>query len=135
MKQGKSIFLLLAMALMLLSGCTDKSPALVKTWKMQDFKYSREIPKDMQPAIDRSLNEMRNSFSLTYNADGTYTTKMNNNVLHGKWKLNWNSSKITSTTAQGEQKDYSIIELTDSKLSFEAMEGKDNVIFVMVAAK
>ena len=135
MKQGKSIFLLSAIALMLLAGCADKSSLLIRTWKMQDLKYSRQVPKDMQPAIDRSLNEMRSSFSLTYNADGTYTTKMNNNVLQGKWKLNWNSTKINTVNDKGEQKDYSIVELTDNRLSFEAIEGNDKVTFVMVAAK
>ncbi|MDB5284705.1 MAG: hypothetical protein JWO06_3780 [Bacteroidota bacterium] len=134
MKQGKLIFLLCSFMLML-GGCTDKSSALVKTWKLQDMKYTRDIPKDMQPVIEKKISEMRNAFSLTYNPDGTYTTQMGNEALKGKWKLNWNSTKLTSTAESGDEKDYSIIELNDNKYSFAVIEGSDKVIFTMVPAK
>lgn len=118
-----------------LSSCKDKSPMLVRTWKLQDLKYTHEVPKEMQGTIDQSVNQLKQSFLLTYNADGTYSTKMGDNTLQGKWQLNWNSSKITSTTRQGDVKEYTVVDLSNDKFSFEATEGKEKVIFVMVPAK
>jgi len=135
MKQSKQVFLLIGLILLLITGCKDKSNLLAKTWMVKDLKYTTEIPKDMQPTIDKSVNEMRKSFRLTYNADGTYNTQMNDQLLKGKWKMNWNSSVITSTTDKGASKDFKIIELTEGSFSFEADEGGDKVIFVMVPAK
>ena len=135
MKQSKQVFLLIGLALLLITGCKDKSNLLTKTWMVKDLKYTTEIPKEMQPTIDKSVNEMRKSFRLTYNPDGTYSTQMNDQLLKGKWKMNWNSSVITSTTDKGSSKDFKIIELTENSYSFEAIEGGDKVIFVMVPAK
>lgn len=135
MKQSKQVFLLIGAVLLIMTGCKDKSKLLVNTWTVSDLKYTTEVPKDMQPAIDKSVNDMRESFRLTYNADGTYNTQMNEQVLKGKWKMNWNSSKITSTTDDGSSKDFKIIELSENKLSFETDEGGDKVIFVMVPVK
>ena len=120
---------------LLLSGCADKSKLLVNTWMVENLKYTRQVPAEMQPQIDRAIAEMRQTFRLTYNADGTYKTQSGTQMLTGKWKLNWNSSTITSTTDKGEQKDYKILELNASKLSFKATEGSDEVIFEMVPAK
>ena len=134
-KRGKSVIWAVIALLMLLTSCKDKSSMLVKTWKLQDLKYTREVPKDMQAMIQQSLNELKSNFTLTYNADGTYTSKMKDNVMQGKWKLNWNSTAVTSVTNEGVEKQYSVIELTDNAYSFEAVEGKEKVIFVMIPAK
>jgi len=128
-------FCLPVLLLISLTGCEDKASMLVKSWKLVDLKYTTEIPKGMQPTIDRSVNDLKDNFTLTYNADGTYNTKMKDQVLEGKWKMNWNSSKISCETDRGETKEYTIVNLTDDKFEFEAMEGKDKVIFVMEAAK
>ena len=102
---------------------------------VSNLKYTKEIPKDMQPAIDNSVNEMRKSFRITYNTDGTYNTQLNDNVLKGTWKMNWNSSKMTSVASNGTSKDFKIVELTENAFSFEADEGGEKVIFEMVPAK
>jgi len=49
--------------------------------------------------------------------------------------MNWNSSKIRAKPTGAKTKEYTIVNLTDDKFEFEAMEGKDKVIFVMEAAK
>lgn len=134
MKRSKQVFLVIAV-MVLMAGCKDKSNLLVNTWTVSELKYTSEIPKDMKPSIDKSVNEMKKSFRLTYNADGTYKTQMNDQLLKGKWKMNWNSSKITSTTDNGISKDFKIIDLSENGFSFEADEGKEKVIFVMVPAK
>ncbi len=89
----------------------------------------------MQPTIDNTVNQLRNSFVLTYNADGTYTTSMGEQVLKGNWKLNWNSTKITATSSSSDIKTYEVKELTESNLTFQVNEGGEEVIFEMVRAK
>ena len=88
----------------------------------------------MQASINASISEMQKSFRLTYKSNGTYSTQMNDQVLNGSWKMNWNSSKITSTAENGSSKDFKILELTENSLRFEAIEGKEKVIFEMVPA-
>lgn len=107
---------------------------LTKTWKIEDLKYPTEIPNGLQETIQNSVNEMKKNFTLTYNADGTYITKMGDQTLRGKWKLNWNSSKITSTTEAGESKDFKVRTLDDAHFEFETQEGEGTVIFVMIPA-
>jgi len=118
-----------------LSSCSDKSKLLVKTWAVENLKYSREIPAEMQPQIERSIEELRHTFLLTYNADGTYKTENSGQILNGKWKLNWNSTTITSTSDKGETKDFKIVELSENKFVFKATEGGEVVTFEMVPAK
>ena len=125
----------MAILIMALSSCKDKSTLLLRSWRLEDMKYTREIPKEMRPAFDRSIAEMKNSLRLTYHADGTYVTQVNQSELNGTWKLNWNSSKITSTSDSGEKKEYTIVELSSTRYSFKAMEGKNEVLFVMVPEK
>ncbi len=118
-----------------MTGCSNKSKLLAKTWMINNLKYTKEIPKEMQPTIDNSVNEMRQAFRITYNADGTYNTKMNGQSLKGTWKMNWNSTKMTSIASDGSSKDFKIVELTEDKFFFEADEGGEKVIFEMVPAK
>jgi hypothetical protein len=135
MKQSKQVFFLAGLMLILLSGCRDKSKLLVNTWTVSDLKYTSEIPKEMQASIDQSVENMKQSFRLTYNADGTYHTQMNDQVLNGKWTMNWNSSTLTSTTDQGGTKEFKVIKLSEDTFTFEADEGGEKVTFIMIPAK
>ncbi|HWB62484.1 MAG TPA: lipocalin family protein [Chitinophagales bacterium] len=131
-----STFIIAGLAILFsLSGCKDKSQLLLKTWKLEDMTYTSEVPKGMQSTVDKSVAEMKSSVLLTYNADGTYLTEMKDRQLHGKWKLNWNSSKLTSVDDNGNSVVYNIKELSDNKFSFIATEGKQEVLFVMAPAK
>lgn len=129
--QGKLFFLL---SVLLLAGCNDKSGALVRTWKLQDLQYTRAISPQMQATVNKSIEDMKANVRLTYYADGTYKTMLKGSELHGTWRLNWNSSKMTTMDDNGKAKEYSIIELTNSAYKFEAMEESEKVIFVMVPA-
>ena len=135
MKQSKQVFLLAGIALLLITGCKDKSQLLVNTWTVNDLKYTSEVPKEMQATVTQSVENMKQNFRLTYKADGTYMSRMNEQVLKGKWKMNWNSSVITSTLDNGTAKNFKIIELNENKFVFEADEGGERVTFVMVPAK
>ena len=120
---------------MFLSSCNDKTNLLVGTWRVNNLKYTREIPAEMQPAIDNSISQLRQSFALTYRNDGTYATQMGEQSLSGKWKLNWNSSKIVATSSAGDAKTFEVMELSADKLTFKANEGGEDVIFEMVKSK
>ena len=129
--QGKLFFLL---AVLLLTGCKDKSSLLVRTWKLDDLQYTRAVSPVLQAGISGSIKDMKANVRLTYFADGTYKTILKTSELHGTWKLNWNSTKLTTMDDSGKAKDYSIIELSANKYKFEAMEDQEKVIFTMVPA-
>jgi len=107
---------------------------LVKKWKLESLKYTKEIPPDMQPQIQKYIDKIKDSFSLTYEANGKYHSQVAEQTINGTWKLNWNGSVITSTTDAGEKNEYDIIKLTDSEFSFRATERKEEVIFILVPA-
>jgi len=130
-----SKLILILVVVIFLAGCADKSKLLVNTWAVDNLKYSSKVPAEMQQQVDQSIEVLRKTFRLTYNTDGTYTTSNNEQILKGKWKLNWNSSTITSTPDKGETKDFKIMELTENKFTFKAIEGGEEVIFEMKPAK
>jgi hypothetical protein len=132
--QIKSLFFLPVFILMVQSCGQNKTALLAKTWKIEDLKYTQEIPEEMKPAITNWVNQMRESFTITYNTNGTYYTQFKEQKLEGKWKLNWNSSTITSTASDGSTKVFHIKELTEKSFQFEAEEDGEKVIFVMVPA-
>ena len=133
-KQFKVIFLSVGIVLMSLASCQDKSTALVRSWKLQDLKYTKKIPDMMKPTIQRSIDEMKKSFVISYSPDGSYTTIMGNKTMHGTWKLNFNSSKISVVTEGGQTVDYTIVQLSPSSYSFKAIENGQEVVFEMVPA-
>jgi len=133
-KQFRSIFLVLGIMLISLASCQDKSTAIVRSWKLDNLRYTKNIPNSMRPTIQKSIDELKKSFVITYNADGTYFTQMKDQTLHGTWKLNFNSSQISVVTDNGTVKDYKILKLTPSTYSFKADENGQEVIFDMVPA-
>ena len=133
-KQFKSLFLLLGVIIISMASCQDKSNALVRSWKLEDLQYTKKIPESLKPTIQKSIDDLKKSFVITYSADGTYITQMNQQTLHGTWKLNYSSSKISVVTDGGQSKDYTILKLTPSSYSFKADENGQEVVFVMVPA-
>lgn len=122
------------LSLVLLTSCTDKSTLLLKTWKIENLKYTTDIPAEMQPQIEKIIDDMRVSFRITYNADGTYKTLNGAESISGKWKLNWNSSSMYSTSDKGDSKTFKILELTSDKFVFRTDEGQEDIIYEMVPA-
>ena len=133
-KQFRPVFLLMGLIMMSLASCQDKSTALVRTWKLQDLRYTKKIPDLMKPTIENSIKEMKKAFSITYNPNGTYTTQFRDKTMQGTWKLNFNSSTISVVTEGGQSQDYKILELNPSTYTFKAMENGQEVIFEMVPA-
>ena len=133
-KQFRTVFLLMGLVMISLASCQDKSTALVRTWKLQDLRYTKKIPDLMKPTIDNSIKEMKKAFSITYNPNGTYTTQFREKTMQGTWKLNFNSSTISVVTEGGQSQDYKILELNPSTYNFKAIENGQEVIFEMVPA-
>lgn len=127
---------LLFFVFVLLQSCgADKTSLLARTWKISELKYSREVPEAMRASIQTEIDRLKSGYTITYNADKTYQALMDGAATSGKWSLNFNSSKITSTGPDGKAVEYRILELSDARFSFEAIEGGEKVIFVMVPAQ
>ncbi len=134
LKQCKLIFVLCGVLLISLAGCQDKADVLTRTWKLQDLRYTKKIPDLMKPTIQQSIDALKKSYVISYSPDGTFAAQMNDKSIHGTWKLNYNSSKISVETDNGQKKDFKILELTASSYSFVANENGQEVIFVMIPA-
>lgn len=115
-----------------LSSCTDKSKLLVGTWRIDDLKYEGEIPSSLQQVTDNWIKNMKTSYKVTYRADNTYTASLENQPTDGHWKLNWNSTAITSTGPDNQPKTFQVDQLDDEKFVFRAEEGGQEVTFYMV---
>lgn len=133
MKLLKSVFWI-CILLALQSCANDKSPLLIKKWKLNDLKYTREIPEDMRPAIQQRIDILKQTYTIEYFADKTYMAGAGENLMKGTWKLNNTSTKIYSTGSDNIQREYKILELNDKEFSFEAIEGGEKVVFVLVPA-
>ena len=68
----------------------------------------------MQATIDNSIAQLKSSFTLTYNADGTYISHTSDMEVRGTCKLNPGSTKITSTNDKGQSNEYEIMKLNAS---------------------
>lgn len=128
-------FLALFFLLSIQSCGTSKEKLLLRTWRLENLKYTKEVPPALQPTIDRQIEVMKQSFRLTYNADGTYNTLNGDQKMVGKWKLNWSSSEITSTDDAGVTVVFKIKTLTENNFDFEAIVDKEKVIFMMIPEK
>jgi hypothetical protein len=128
-------FLALFFLLSIQSCGSNKEKLLLRTWQLENLKYTKEVPPALQPTIDRQIEVMKQSFRLTYNADGTYNTLNGNQKMVGKWKLNWSSSEITSTDDAGVAVVFKIKTLTENNFDFEAIVNKEKVIFMMIPEK
>lgn len=113
----------------------DKSKLLAKTWRLQNLEYTREVPEELKPVVNAAIEQMRQNFSITYMADGTYITRQGAQEMKGKWKLNFNSGSITSTDDNGTTQTYKIKQLTEENFTFEAVMDGEKVIFVLIPAK
>lgn len=105
---------------------------LCKTWRVENLRYTREIPDEMKPQIQKAIADMRDNYRLTYYKDGTYSSKINGKELTGKWEYSEKESALKSTNEAGDTKTYKVLELSARKFSFEAVEGGETVIFDMV---
>ncbi|MFN8288561.1 MAG: hypothetical protein U0V74_17530 [Chitinophagales bacterium] len=123
---------ILFFALSTITSCTDKSKLVVGTWRIEDLKYKEAVTPEMKPVTDNWVNMMKSSYSITYRADGTYTATLNNSPAEGKWKLNWNSTAMTSTGPDNQPKTFQVEELDNEKFAFRVDENGQEVTFVLV---
>lgn len=124
------------MLLMALQACGgDKSKLLLKTWRIENLRYSQEVPPELKPQVDGWVSKMKDEFSLTYYKDGTYTTNLRDQKMKGTWKMGLTGNTITSTGSDGVPKDFKVVKLTDKEFTFETTEGDQKVIFDMVPAE
>jgi|GEM_PF-4251258 hypothetical protein len=88
----KKYFWFIAMVLLFDSCKQQQSPdeLIVKTWKLSNIKYEREISEDVKPIIEAQIQALRETFRLEYKADKTYHSHSVKDET-GKWQLNADS--------------------------------------------
>ena len=122
--------------LMVLQSCSnDKSQLLVRQWKLADIKQSSEVPAEMKDGIDKSVKALKDDMLLTYYADGTYSTQFHGEEIKGKWKLNMNSTTLTSKQDGGQPQEWDIKELTAKSFICETNLGKGIITYVWQSVK
>lgn len=132
-KAGISKAVFLGFVLLLISSCNgNKTKMISRAWKIKGLKYTEAVPPEMQSTVDTWVHMMEDSFTLIYNADGTYISQLGRNNLKGKWSLNMTGSTIVSTSPEGVKTDFKIVELSDEAFNFEANQNGSKVIFEMV---
>jgi 3-hydroxymyristoyl/3-hydroxydecanoyl-(acyl carrier protein) dehydratase len=65
-------FVLVLIIAISLSSCTDKSKTLLNTWRVDNVKFNKPIPPQMQTYIQSQIDFMKSYQRTTYNADGTF---------------------------------------------------------------
>lgn len=128
-------FLVLLIGVSFQSCGSDKAKLLLKTWQLENLKYTQEVPAALQATVEQQIAVMKQSFRLTYNPDGTYITMNGEQKMVGKWKLNWSGAEITSTDENGQEVVFKVKTLNETNFDFEAIVDKEKVLFMMVPEK
>jgi hypothetical protein len=99
----RKYFCLIAIAV-LFHSCKQQSPdeLMVRTWKLSNIKYEREISEDVKPIIEAQIETLRQTFRLEYKADKTYHSHSVKDET-GKWQINSDSMLLKHIDNEGEQ--------------------------------
>jgi outer membrane murein-binding lipoprotein Lpp len=137
MKINKSAGFIVAVciSLLLLSACKDKKEFLTRTWKVEDITQEVEPLENQKESLENWVQGMRDSFQVTYSADGAYKSEFKTNIIKGTWKLNYNSTNIAVTTSTGQTRNYEIKELDNNKFVFVAKMENGDVTFKLIPKK
>lgn len=99
-----------------ISSCS-KSPAenMTGEWKISDIQTTGEIPDDQMEVYKETMDGMKESSKLVYNADGTYEETILETTTTGTWKISDDGKKLTKKSEEGTKESVAILELSDSK--------------------
>jgi len=127
-------FVLVLIIAISLSSCTDKSKTLLNTWRVDNVKFNKPIPPQMQTYIQSQIDFMKSYQRTTYNADGTFDDVQGPKTAKGHWDLSKDGKVIYSTDEMGKTIRYMIQELSKDKLTYSMVPSgpADTLTFYLV---
>jgi hypothetical protein len=129
-------FVLVLITIVSLSSCNmnDKSKILVGTWRVENVKFNKPIPPQMQTYIQSQIEFMKGNQRTTYNADGTFTDVQPQKTGKGQWDFSKDGKIIYSTDEMGKTIRYMIQELSKDKLTYSMVPSgpADTLTFYLV---
>ena len=127
-------FALILIIAVSLSSCGDKSTkALYRTWRIENVKFSKPLPPQVQPMIQEKIEMMKGNDRITYNQDGTFEEVQNGKTIKGTWDYSKRNNCIYSTSDMGSTTKYSLIELVEDKFTYTMPNGPgDSLTFYYV---
>lgn len=105
---------------------------LCRTWKFSNYRFEQEVPESFKGGIEQMAQQMRAQYQLTFYKDGTYESQVGDSKTRGTWSIDWRSSSITQQV-DTTKTTYRIIELSETKYSFESDLSDSKVIIEMQA--
>ena len=133
MSKINSFGLMLIIAISLAS-CTDNSKNLQITWRVDNVKFNKPIPPQMQAYIQTQIDFMKSSQHTTYNADGSFEDVQGPKTAKGHWDLSKDGKVVYSTDESGRTVRFLISELTKDKFTYSLVPNgpADTLTFFMV---
>ena len=127
-------FALILMVAISLSSCTDKSKDLLSTWRVENVKFNKPIPPQMQAYIQSQIDFMKGNQRTTYNADGTFDDVQGPKTQKGHWDISKDGKVVYSTDEMGKTMRLMITELSKDKFTYMMVPGgpNDTLTFFMV---
>ena len=133
MSKINSFVLVLVIAISM-SSCTDKSKNLLNTWRVENVKFNKPIPPQMQAYIQSQIDFMKSYQRTTYNADGTFDDVQGPKTGKGHWDMSKDGKVIYSTDEMGKTVRYMISELSKDKFTYSLIPAgpNDTLTFYLV---
>ncbi len=127
-------FVLVIIIAISLASCTDKSKNILNTWRVENVKFNKPIPPQMQAYIQSQIEFMKSYQRTTYNADGSFTDVQPSKTLKGRWELSKDGKVVYSTDEMGKTVVYIISELTKDKFTYSMVPAgpTDTLTFYLV---
>lgn len=135
--------LIVFISILAVSCKSDPKELIVKTWTIEDIDVSAamtKVPQESREMFKKSFADMvtklKGKATNEFLADGKFKSYQLNYMnewenQEGTWALSEDNKTLTITPKNGKPEEYTIVELTDDKLSFKFQE----MVLKMVAKK
>jgi hypothetical protein len=111
------IIITLLLIIIVIASCSKKPAEIILgEWKIADFKLNQDVSAEIKEAQKATFDEMKESSSLTFNQNGTYTYIITQDTTIGKWVITDDAKTLTLTYPDGQQEISKVIELSEAKL-------------------
>ena len=128
----KNIFLAFGLAVAVaFSGCSTKSTnssPLINKWKLENIGYSRPISEELKPIIQAQVNELKKTFTLEYNANGTYTAFAQKKI-DGTWEMSKDGKTLENTENDSNPVKYQVLHLSKDSLAIQTKIDGEELVF------